>query len=497
MLKAPSKTFIDIQKMTSSSSASAKELGELVAQDPLLARTILRVANNRQRGLGREVLNPDRASLLLGATTIRHISLIHELVHATSDIQLKTKERLSLWEDCLRRACAAHLLAERYGAIHPDMAFAVGLSLEYGRIGLIASDQQISQSYGQVRGLLGEDRIEAEINNFGTTSHEAFVELTESWPIPDVLRDALAKHQECPENIREEANQPLTTFIARWADVAAEIFTAKQAKDAYERASGILIDEAGMTKAEVDAFIDQVALQAITYANVLSLPLDPQPSLEKLLKENEARQEPENMSKEELLGYVDNLLVHQEELEEELQELRSHVLSMTQFDQLTGLPSRGHFMINLRQEVARARRYDRPLSLVVVDIDEFTEFNAKNGQDIGDESLRTTSRILERVVRDSDFLARTGGDEFAIVLPETDGPGGRVFAERVRAAIEALKVDTESKRLRISACVCGLSLVNITADSDHEILYAAALRAVKKLRERGPNRVTWVDTHSG
>ncbi len=91
MLKAPSKTFIEIQQMTSSASASAKELGELVAQDPQLSRTILRVANNRQRGLGREVLNPDRASLLLGATTIRHISLIHELVHATSDIQLKTK----------------------------------------------------------------------------------------------------------------------------------------------------------------------------------------------------------------------------------------------------------------------------------------------------------------------------------------------------------------------------------------------------------------------
>ena len=185
--------------------------------------------------------------------------------------------------------------------------------------------------------------------------------------------------------------------------------------------------------------------------------------------------------------------MHIHELEEELQELRAQLLSLSQFDPMTGLPSRGHFMVNLRQEVARARRYDRPLSLVVVDIDEFTEFNARNGQTAGDHALQDSAKVLRRVVRDSDFLARSGGDEFVVILPETDAAGGRVFAERLRACLESLKLDVLGKRLPISACVTGVHLAALAETADHEIFYAMALKGVKKLRTRGPNRVSWVD----
>jgi diguanylate cyclase (GGDEF)-like protein len=239
--------------------------------------------------------------------------------------------------------------------------------------------------------------------------------------------------------------------------------------------------------------MDQVSLQTMNYANVFSLPLSAQPTLEKILDDAKTREDPSSMSKEELVNLVSNLQVEMDELEEEMQELRSQLLSMTQFDSLTGLPSRGHFMVSLRQEVARARRYERPLSLVILDMDEFTEFNAKHGQTAGDVSLQSASLILQKVVRDCDFLARSGGDEFAVVLPETDSAGGRLFAERVRACMESLKVDVDGKRLPVSACVIGINLNSMPLDSDHEVFYAAALRGVKKLRQRGPNRVSWVD----
>jgi diguanylate cyclase (GGDEF)-like protein len=493
MLKTPSSTFSEILAITDSSSASAKQIGEIVSRDPLLARTVLRVANSRQYGIGREVLDTDRATLLLGATAIRHVSLIHELVSAATEVQLKDREKLAFWEDCLRRASAANLLAHRYGAVHPDMAFAVGFSLEFGRLSLLSEEHQVAQNYGPVRVLTGHERVEAEVEQFGRPHFQAFLDDTEEWNLPEVLVDAMAMHHEDPETIREEAVQPLTTFIARWADAAAEIFTAKQTAKAYAAVVEMLREEAGMTRKEIEQFIDQISLQTIAYSNVLALPLDPQPTLQKLLSEAKARKDPATMSKPHLLRYVETLIVRQEELEEELQDLRALTMTMTQFDPLTGLPSRGHFMVKLRQEVARARRYERPLSLVILDMDEFTEFNAKNGQQAGDESLRTASHSLERVMRDTDFLARSGGDEFAFLLPETDAGGGRIFAERVRACMEALKVDVEGRWLRVSACVCGISLDGLPDQGDHEVLYAAALRAVKKLRERGPNRVSWVD----
>jgi diguanylate cyclase (GGDEF)-like protein len=495
MLKEPSKTFAKILAATQSSSTSAQEIGKIVCSDAGLSTTVLRIANSRQQGMGREVLDADRATMLLGATVIRHVTLIHELVKCANTEALKDKEKLSFWEDCLRRASAANLLAHRYGAVHPDMAFAVGFSLEIGRLELLSEGFQTTQNFGNVRTLSGDERVKTEELHFGRTHYEAFIKATEEWSLPEVLLNALEKHHDDPQTIRDESAQPLTTFIARWADTAAEVFSAKNPEHAFSTALEILQTETGMSKEEVEHFFDQISLQTMAYANVLSLAVDTQPTLKKLLSDAQAIKSPESMSKDELLTYVEKLLVHQEELEEELQELRSNVLSMTQFDTLTGLPSRRHFMMNLRQEVVRARRYERPLALVILDIDEFTEFNAKNGQEAGDISLRNASRILERIMRDSDFLARSGGDEFVFLLPETDSTGGRIFAERVRACMEGLKVDIENKRLRVSACVCGISLNELPEHhNDHEALYATALRAVKKLRERGPNRVSWIDT---
>jgi diguanylate cyclase (GGDEF)-like protein len=497
MLKKPSKTFTEILTVTQSSTVSAKQIAKIVSSDPGLSRTVLRVANARQHGIGREVLEPQRATMLLGTTAIRHVALIHELAHCAASVELKEQEKLAFWEDCLRRASAANLLAHRYGAVHPDMAFAVGFALEMGRIELLSEGFQTIQNFGLVRTLTGAERLEAEIQHFGRSHLQAFLTSTEEWGLPEILRNALEQHHLDPQSIREEASQPLTTFIARWADISAEVFSAKNTKNAFENALVLLQEETGMSPAEIEEFFDQIALQTIAYARVLGLPIDPQPPLKKLLLDAAAQKSPESMSKDQLLGFVGTLLVRQDELEDELQGLRANVLSMTQFDPLTGLPSRGHFMMSLRQEVTRARRYERPLALVILDIDEFTELNAKNGQEAGDESLRTASRTLERIMRDCDFLARSGGDEFVFLLPETDATGGRIFAERVRACMEGLKVDIENKRLRVSACVCGISLADLPRDqTDHEVLYAAALRAVKKLRERGPNRVSWVEAQT-
>jgi diguanylate cyclase (GGDEF)-like protein len=495
MLKNPSPTFTEILAVTQSSTVSAKQIGKIVSKDPSLAKTVLRVANSRQHGIGREVLDADRATLLLGATSIGHVALIHELVSCAAKVELKDREKLAFWEDCLRRASAANILAHRFGTVHPDMAFAIGFSLELGRIELLVEGFHSTQNFGPVRTLTGTERVEAEIQHFGRTHFQAFLEKTEEWGLPEVLLNALEQHHLDPQSIRDEASRPLTTFIARWSDIAAEVFSAKNPISAFAIAQTLLQDETGMSEPEVAHFFDQIALQTIAYSSVLSLPIDPQPTLQKLLSEAKGKKNPDSMSKDQLVGLVGTLLVRQDELEDELQELRANVLSMTQFDTLTGLPSRGHFMVNLRQEVARARRYDRPLALVILDMDEFTELNAKNGQEAGDESLRTASRTLERIMRDCDFLARSGGDEFVFLLPETDGIGGRIFAERVRACMEGLKVDLDNKRLRVSACVCGISLEDLTGEQDdHEVLYAVALRAVKKLRERGPNRVSWVET---
>jgi len=108
-------------------------------------------------------------------------------------------------------------------------------------------------------------------------------------------------------------------------------------------------------------------------------------------------------------------------------------LSIT--DGLTGLYNHRHFQEQLEVEVKRGQRYDLNLSLIMIDLDHFKEFNDSYGHLEGDSLLRKIAQILKSSLRETDFVARYGGEEFAVILPETNKEGASIAAERVRRAI--------------------------------------------------------------
>jgi diguanylate cyclase (GGDEF)-like protein len=112
----------------------------------------------------------------------------------------------------------------------------------------------------------------------------------------------------------------------------------------------------------------------------------------------------------------------------------AHWLAIT--DELTGLFNHRQFYHQLEQELRRTQRYDRPLSLIMLDVDRFKPYNDLNGHLAGDEALRLIAARLRNNTRGTDIVARYGGDEFSIILPETDPRQARVQAERIRIAIE-------------------------------------------------------------
>jgi diguanylate cyclase (GGDEF)-like protein len=114
---------------------------------------------------------------------------------------------------------------------------------------------------------------------------------------------------------------------------------------------------------------------------------------------------------------------------------------LTSLDGLTGLSNRRHFDETMLREWRRAARYKRPLSLVLVDVDHFKQYNDTYGHLAGDECLKTVASALQAVSRrPSDLVARYGGEEFALVLPETDLSGARSVAEGLCDAIRALQL---------------------------------------------------------
>lgn len=158
-------------------------------------------------------------------------------------------------------------------------------------------------------------------------------------------------------------------------------------------------------------------------------------------------------------------------------------------DELTGLANYRHLQARLDDEIERARRYGKNVSLIMLDVDDFKGFNDAHGHIAGDHALADLAEVLERNVREVDLVARYGGEEFSVVLPETDAPGAYVAAEKLREAVaNHLFPDADGVR-RIGMTVSmGLATYPVHAD-DKEALLRESDDALYRAKKDGKNRV--------
>lgn len=156
-------------------------------------------------------------------------------------------------------------------------------------------------------------------------------------------------------------------------------------------------------------------------------------------------------------------------------------------DGMTGLYNRRHFLTLANCEWARARRYKRPTAFLMVDIDHFKSINDSFGHHAGDEIIIHLANIARHGKRDCDLLARIGGEEFALMLPETDLPKALVAAERLRKEVSAnlLVVDSRSIPVTVSIGVAS----SVEAMKDISDLMKAADAALYAAKRAGRNRV--------
>jgi len=131
--------------------------------------------------------------------------------------------------------------------------------------------------------------------------------------------------------------------------------------------------------------------------------------------------------------------------------LERRLSQMARTDPLTGVPTRRAFYEGLLREWTRSTRHKLPLSCVMVDLDFFKRINDIHGHPAGDQVLKAVSELLTQSCRGSDFICRHGGEEFCVMLPETNEHGAVLWAERVRKRMASLEIAAGAKRLKITA----------------------------------------------
>ena len=157
-------------------------------------------------------------------------------------------------------------------------------------------------------------------------------------------------------------------------------------------------------------------------------------------------------------------------------------------DGLTGLLNRRTFNAQLQGRLREAQRYARPLSLLLLDIDHFKKVNDAHGHPAGDAVLRGVAKVAQRQARETDIVARYGGEEMALILPETDARGAHAIAERLRKAVEAAAHPTEHGSLRVSVSI-GVATWS-GGDGGEGALVEAADKALYRAKQAGRNRVS-------
>lgn len=156
-------------------------------------------------------------------------------------------------------------------------------------------------------------------------------------------------------------------------------------------------------------------------------------------------------------------------------------------DALTAIYNRRYFQQRINAEVSRAERHGPPLSLIIYDLDHFKLVNDNYGHLAGDEVLRETAARVKTLVRTMDVFGRYGGEEFAIVLPDTDLNGAKVLAERIRATIESAPVQYNERDIPVTGSV-GVAQYDGSLNTAEKLI-AAADEAMYEAKHNGRNQV--------
>ena len=171
---------------------------------------------------------------------------------------------------------------------------------------------------------------------------------------------------------------------------------------------------------------------------------------------------------------------------------RDEALRASRFDALTGLYNRGFFFTVMEQEIRRSERMDRGFAVLMLDLDDLKPVNDSFGHQWGDRLLRAVAETVRRTIRFTDAAARYGGDEFVVLLPETDASGGYIVGEKLRRDIAALTLHAADRIVRSSV---SMGLVTYPEDGTTiEQLVAAADVAMYESKRRGKNRIVGYQT---
>jgi diguanylate cyclase (GGDEF)-like protein len=394
------------------------EIARVISKDPALSSKILRTVNSSFYGRANTISTISHALVLLGLQSVKTLVLGFSLVGNLSKAKSKGFKHVEYWRRSVYAATAARLLAGKLHIVQQEECFLGALLMD---IGMLVLDQVLGEQYGNVHDTAAthQQLAEAERKAFSMTHAEASGVLAEQWKLPPVLAVPMAFHDH-PKDVTDPALKKLAEIVSI-SGRCADVFVDQNPADAIAFVRKAFGESFQIAEADCDAMMNEISTRTKEVASLFELNISDGANYEAVLKR----------ANETLV----DLTLRSQQQAEKLQKQNIKLKEQAATDGLTGLGNRASFDQILSKEFSTALNLGLPISLLMIDVDHFKRINDQFGHPIGDQVLKTLGQILKSAAGPADMAARYGGEELALVLPNTTKLNAAATAEKIRRAV--------------------------------------------------------------
>ena len=424
-------------KLTANPETELRQIVQLVKADPAISAKVVKAANSTFFGVRSEVKGIERAVSLLGPSVSNSLALSFGLTQASAAKSPMANHYRDCWKQSIIQASAAAEIAHRIAPASADDFSLCGLLLEVGRLALMSA---FEAEYRPVlesaqEGRLSLSQIEEEW--LGIQHAEVGARLMEHWKMPVAVIEAIRWHH-APYGLLEEQRQheyfPALAAMAI-ASCTGDVLCTRSNEQARERLDRLARSLLHWRTEETSNFLHQTDLSWQQHANLLEFD-DTQAPADLMMQANE------QLVRLTLRAHVacTQATLRQQLAEQERRDLEfqnKQLQKQALHDPLTKVYNRQFFDEMLDTEAKRCTRCASPIGLIFADVDHFKQINDTYGHQFGDVVLQQIVKVFADAIRNSDILARFGGEEFVILVNQPTERGLERLAEKIRARVEA------------------------------------------------------------
>lgn len=465
------------------------EIADLVSKDVSLSTKILKVVNSSFYNFPQKIGTIHQAVSILGTNAVRSLVLSFSFLSIEAASRKDGFNYAAFWEQSLAAAVSARLLMAKVRKSEENLeeVFIAGLLQNVGEM-LMA--RAFPDATPRIRSAMKEQRPQTEVEReiIGVDHCGIGAVVFQSWGFPKNLWEPLLHHHSPAGYKGGDRNMEQLIKVVHLAGQLSEIFSSEKPKELIEglrtRATAML----RLSEQDINDIYDHVHEQVNSSASYFGLKLETRPIFDILLQAN-AELSVLNMSYEQMNRELVESKVRLEKLTRDLEEKNRMLEQLANVDGLTEVYNHRYFQDFLEREMARSRRFIRPLSLMLADIDHFKKFNDTYGHQVGDFILKEVCKVVGKALREHDLLARYGGEEFILVLPEIAEEDAVAAAERIRTLVEEHKFKDDRSSYSVTMSLGVATFHPGVQDCKKNELIGLADEALYEAKKKGRNRV--------